>query len=332
MKKVIFGIIAGALIMFFALIALGTYQAEHRRKIENSTVVEIAYSNFITGLYNRAVERYENKDYKGALEDIKLENLVRKNMHSEVEPFEKDIEAVNCLSKLIDLTEKISKNPEDYKLYYERALLFEKPKKSIFENESNYSFCSDYDGAIADYTKVLDLKPDFKEIYARRADVTGMSMNGVSFPVSEQAKYEKIFRAKYQKMIPDYEKAIALTVPSKDLHFKLAGAYLGDKQYEKALKKFHELTESDSLAYYGMAITYYALNDYKKTLESLHTFEEKFPNICDAVKKDCPDCPCPYTAYYQLRAKTNLRLLKLKDFVKDLKRAIKCINFDAPNQ
>lgn len=319
MKKVIFGIIAGALIMFFALIALGTYQAEHRRKIENSTVVEIAYSNFTTGLYNRAVERYENKDYKGALEDIRLENLVRKNMHSEVEPFEKDIEAVNCLSKLIDLTEKISKNSEDYKLYYERALLFEKPKKFIFENESNYSFCSDYDGAIADYTKVLELKPDFKEIYARRADVTGMSMNGVSFPVSEQAKYEKIFRAKIQKMIADYEKAVELKAQSEDLYLKLAGAYIGDKQYEKALVLFQDITKTDSTAYYGMAICYFEMKEYEKALESINIFTAKNPNLCEDIKKGCTDCTYCKTRLYAFRSGINFKLHHYKDWLKDRK-------------
>lgn len=323
MKKVIFGIIAGALIMFFALIALGTYQAEHRRKIENSTVVEIAYSNFTTGLYNRAVERYENKDYKDALKDIKLENLVRQNMH-DIEPFQQDIEAVDCLTKLIDLDEKIKQNPEDYRLYYERGLLKNKAKYPM--NKLEKSFCSDNKGAVEDFSKVLELKPDFKEVYAKRADALGMSMDGVWFDKEEEIS------ANFKRMISDYEKAIELNAATKETHLSLAGTYFGAKQYEKALQKFQEITATDCRAYYGMAITYYALKDYKKTLESLITFEENFPNICDAVKKDCPDCPCPYTAYYQLRAKTNLRLFRLKDFVKDLNLAIKSTGSAPSNQ
>ena len=125
---------------------------------------------------------------------MKTRESIRKLIHSKNEPYLKDKdEAVDCLTRLNDLNEKIKQNPNNYKLYYERANLKNKPTVSMFENDEQ-SFCSDFKSAVKDYSKVIELKPDLKEAYEKRADAIGMSINGISYNTSEKDKFDKLLK------------------------------------------------------------------------------------------------------------------------------------------
>ena len=41
------------------------------------------------------------------------------------------------------------------------------------------SFCSDFKSAVKDYSKVIELKPDLKEAYEKRADATASALLGI---------------------------------------------------------------------------------------------------------------------------------------------------------
>ena len=71
---------------------------------------------------------------------MKTRESIRKLIHSKNEPYLKDKdEAVDCLTRLNDLNEKIKQNPNNYKLYYERANLKNKPTVSMFSGRKTTS-------------------------------------------------------------------------------------------------------------------------------------------------------------------------------------------------
>lgn len=324
MKKNIFWFLAGA---FFTFIVLISFAAFNNLKKENLSLTEQlanAYSDLDRVLFIRADERFDNGDVDGSLEDMKAREIIRKTIHSKNKRYQtKDDEAVNCLTKLTNLNEKIKKNPDDYKLYYERANLQNKPKISMFE-EDVQSFCSDYISVIADYSKVIELKPDLKEVYEKRADATGMSMNGISYKSSEKDKYDKLFKENFQQMISDYEKAIELNGASNQIGLKLAGVYFSNKQYEKALETFEKYPQEKEFGYshyYGKALCYFELKDYEKVIENLDLFLEHNPKLCKEISETCLPTAEGEKAYYLLKAKANLKLHRYKDWFKDIKKA-----------
>lgn len=315
MKKNILCFLAGAVITF---VILGSFTAFNNYKKENLPEIQQianAYSDLYRALYMSALNRFEHKDYKGALKDMQTSDEIVMIIHRNPK-YKRENEAVNCLTKLVEMNEKIKKNPNDYKLYYERANLQNKPKISLREEEQ--SFCSDRKSAISDFSKVIELKPDFKEVYEKRADATGMSMNGMSYKSSEKEKYDKLFKENFQQMISDYEKAIELNAASKELPLKLAGGYFSDEQYEKALELFKEVSKSDREGYFGMAICYYKLKQYENVVESLNQYKTA-PKVLQ--NPDLPEPSSRYKALYSLRAKANFKLHRYKDWLKDMKKA-----------
>ena len=192
MKKNIFWFLAGAITVFIIFISFIVFNNLKKENLPDSQQLANAYTELDRVLYIRAVSRFKNGDVKNSLEDMKTRESIRKLIHSKNEPYLKDKdEAVDCLTRLNDLNEKIKQNPNNYKLYYERANLKNKPTVSMFENDEQ-SFCSDFKSAIKDYSKVIELKPDLKEAYEKRADAIGMSINGISYNTSEKDKFDKL--------------------------------------------------------------------------------------------------------------------------------------------
>lgn len=318
MKKNILCFFAGAVITFVILVSFTAFNNYKKENLPDVQQIANAYSELDMALFIRADKRFNYGDFKGSLEDMKTRETIRKVIHSKNELYLKqEDEAVDCLTKLVELNEKIKKNPNDYKLYYERANLRNKPKISLFDDDEQ-SFCSDPKSAISDFSKVIELKPDFKYVYERRADATGMSMNGISYKSSEKEKYDKLFKENFQQMISDYEKAAEFNVASKELPLKLAGCYYNDEQYEKALELFKEVSKSDREGYLGMAISYYKLEQYQNVVESLNQYETA-PKVLQNPVLPEPESCCK--AIYLLRAKANFKLHRYSDWLKDLKKA-----------
>ncbi|CCY62619.1 tPR domain-containing protein [Clostridium sp. CAG:967] len=159
MNKNILYFLAGMLLAFIISLSLTASQNMHKNNLPDIEQVAYAYSELDRTLYIKADNAFKQKNYTSALDDMKTRDTIRKAIHHKNKRYqEKQDEAVVCLTKLVNLNEEISKNPNDYKLYYERANLQNKPKISMFENE--YSFCSDFQSAMTDYEKVIEL--DYK--------------------------------------------------------------------------------------------------------------------------------------------------------------------------
>lgn len=322
-NKNILYFIAGMLLAFIISLTLTAYQNMRKNNLPDIEQVAYAYSELDRTLYIKADNAFKQKNYTSALDDMKTREIIRKAIHHKNKRYQdKQDEAVVCLTNLVNLNEKINKNPNDYKLYYERANLQNKPKISMFE-EDEQSFCSDFKSAIKDYSKALELKPDLKEAYEKRADAAGMSMNGISYKSSEKDKFDKLLKEKFYQMIADYEKAIELNGASKQIGLKLAGVYFSDGQYEKALKTFEKYPQEDEFSYshyYGKALCYYELKDYEKVIENLDVFIEHNPKLCKQISEKCLPSLEGKKAYYRLRAGANWKLHKYSEWFKDIKK------------
>ena len=315
MQKNIFWFLSGAVTIFIILISFTVFNNTKKENLSDTHQIANAYSELDRVLFIRADNRFKNGDVKGSLEDMKTREIIRKAIHHKNKRYnDKQDEAVVCLTNLVNLNEKIKQNPGNYKLYYERANLQNKPKISMFE-EDEQSFCSDFKSAVKDYSKVIELKPDLKEAYEKRADATGMIINSISYKPFEKEKF-------YQ-MISDYEKAIELNGNSKQIGHKLAGVYFSDGQYEKAIKTFEKYTQEKEFGYshyYGKALCYYELKDYEKVIENLDLFIEHNPKLCKQISEKCLPSPGGKKAYYRLRAGANWKLHKYSEWFKDIKK------------
>lgn len=96
--------------------------------------VDYFATEYVAGLYERAEEKYSNKDYTGALEDLEKNYTVLKISEPEflTENLIRQEKDISCLKKLIELNKKIEKDPKNYKLILEHADIKAHPK--MFES------------------------------------------------------------------------------------------------------------------------------------------------------------------------------------------------------
>jgi tetratricopeptide (TPR) repeat protein len=125
----------------------------------------------------------------------------------------------------------------------------------------------DYDGAIADYTKAIELKPD---------DVWGYSGRG----------YAKIEKGDYDGAIADYTKIIELKPDDTIGYEKRSRAKIKKGDYDGAiadLTKVIELKPDDADGYYRRGlIKHTEIDDYNGAIKDYNKAIELFPDYGDA--------------------------------------------------
>ena len=97
---------------------------------------------------------------------------------------------------------------------------------AYWQRASAYSNLGQYESALADYTKIIELKPNFAYPYYER---------GLVYLLLEQ----------YNKSINDYTKAIELRPYNADFYMQRGFAYYKLEQYEEALKDYDKTLELD---------------------------------------------------------------------------------------
>ena len=269
----------------------------------------------VNALYSRAEEKFDkNKDYNGALENLEKNYEILKIVKSENKDLlnqrKKDI---LCLKKLIDLNKKIEKEPKNIKLRLERGDIMGHFRHSMFIDKDEL-FCSDLELAYNDYNTALNINPDLKEIYEKRADIRSWSMEGVSYPAPETEKQEHIFKEKLKMNLSDYKKAMELNGKTPELLMKLASTYNNLEHPEKAVPLFEEAALSGNIyAYYGLVISYAKLNEPEKVIEYVDKFLGQ-AGSCNG-ENSC------YRYLHYTRGKANLKLHKFKEAYKDWKNS-----------
>ena len=188
---------------------------------ENISSAEIEIYN--STLFHQAKQAYKNKNYFKAWELLEiLETFDYQNFHNDV----------ISLRKFIDIDDKIKKDPNNYKLYIERADLKNVPLFSMFC--CNSTFLSDIEGAIVDYNKALELNPKAYEVYEKRGNAWAEVSHNDDRTIGTKAlRYPK----DDQHAIDDYKKAIELTGGNDELYEKL-GDWYANTDPHKSLKYY----------------------------------------------------------------------------------------------
>lgn len=150
-------------------------------------------------------------------------------------------------------TAKISKNPEDYLLYFERG--------------KNYEQLEDYDNALQDYSRCIELKSDFADALIRRGLL-------------------QMERQNYSEAQKDFENLISKK-PEEYAGYELMGNLLFQKgEWEKAgesLSKAIDSYDKDlslNLIYEKRSYVHFCLGDYQNAMTDI----EKTLDLSEFIK------------------------------------------------
>ena len=136
---------------------------EHSLNITPASYDKSKYVFWDFGRYKKNVkEACSKKDYEEAIKIINEANEKRNNTF--------DINKINCIEKIYEISKKIEQEPTNYKLYIERGKLQAPDDFSLYLGRTNPICCmqftpDDTQNAIADYKKALELNPNAKEVY-----------------------------------------------------------------------------------------------------------------------------------------------------------------------
>ncbi|MBH8552786.1 tetratricopeptide repeat protein [Nostocaceae cyanobacterium CENA357] len=225
-----------------------------------SPTTEISAKDF----YDRGLDKYNKKDYKGAIEDfneaIRLDpnNYVlayywRGRAHSYLENYQEAVENYDQYLKI---------NPNDV--------------DGLDNRGYSYYNLDKYDLAIADLNKSIGINS--KNSYAH-------NQRGLAY-------YEQ---GKFELAIADYTKAIELKyTPLRSAYFNRARSYYKQSNYNKTIEDYNQTIRLDSSyapAYYNRGLAYTQLNnkqaaiaDYQKAAD-LYQQQGKTKDSQDALEK-----------------------------------------------
>jgi len=224
---------------------------------------------------------------------------------------------INCLTKVIDLNNKISKDPKNYKNYFELAKIQEVNAPDNFSVMFiRGGYCSDYESAIKNYTKALELNPKLTQIYELRAEVRIKTLDGRTWETKDEEVQSQIFRNDIDLIIADLNKAIEIYGETDERLKKLVGMYISNEYFDKAFENAEKLPDTDPVKFYIKATCYERLNDPEKVVENLNIVLQK--PLPSYIPEE--DVVFFYDYIYQLRAKNNLKLLRFRDWFNDFRR------------
>ncbi|MBI1870446.1 MAG: tetratricopeptide repeat protein [Chlamydiae bacterium] len=146
-----------------------------------------------------------------------------------------DAGKLELAKKHLDLV--ISYYPKSYTPYYERGRYF--------------MVLKEYQKAIEDFTKAIEMFPSYEEAYTKR---------GVSH----------VRLGEYEAALNDFSKAIELDPRNEYGLSQIGSIYLSKKDYKQAINfcsKAVEIDDKDTLAFSSRAYAYSMINDFQKALK-----------------------------------------------------------------
>ncbi|MBQ4646928.1 MAG: hypothetical protein IJB79_06235 [Candidatus Gastranaerophilales bacterium] len=171
-------------------------------------------------IYNKAQFEYKSSDYSSAIKYLEVANDIHKDYAF----------SIDSVKKIRNLNSLIEKNPNDFKLYMDRADI----KNTLpLEKDSNLprSIASNYCEAVDDYSKALKINPSLNEIYHKRAKAYINCKKGINFKT---------------EIIKDYEKAISFAKDKNELFEEVADWYLYDvDDAPSALRYYNKIENYD---------------------------------------------------------------------------------------
>ena len=131
-----------------------------------------------------------------------------------------------------------------------------------FMRGNNYLEEDNYEQAIEEFSKVIDMYPDFDLAYSARGDAYHM-------------------KGEYDKAIADHNKVIDLNPNSASGYMGRGGAYLGKKDFDKALKELNKALQvepDNTPAKITRAHVYIDIGDNKRAIAEFEAIIQENPN------------------------------------------------------
>ncbi len=261
------------------------------------------YSYWYFPSYMAAMCYYRLKDYKAALEMLRMAENAAMKSDKKVEelPKVKVLEAKvlaasgKCRDAIKLCSKYIPQSPAEYQalFYFIKGKCENKlknPSKAVidlknstginpknpsawFELGMAYVHNHNLDGAIKAFTKSMQLYPKSKATYYLLTDTLINKARRVR-DTNAKKKY-------YLKAVDVANKGLKYFPGDKKLRINLANAYLGAKQYSTAISLFSQLYRkypNDTQVIFGLGSAYMGNKDYKKALPYLLKVKGKMNN------------------------------------------------------
>lgn len=210
------------------------------------------YSDAVA-LYKRGIDRLENYDYEGSIEDFSKVIDLKPNY---TDAYMNRAEAKESLSDFEGAIEDYDKvlefSPNDIPALYKRALM---------KNE-----IGDYEGAIIDLDQTIELYPSYSYAYFYR----GVAYNHLQ---------------NYDAAIENYSKMLELTPNIAEGHFNKAATYFEMRKYKESLSEYNkalELEPNDGEAYLHRGQTHSVLGNFINASKDFDKAIEYNPNLVEA--------------------------------------------------
>ena len=225
--------------------------ADYTKIIELSTSSDERFSDRVKAYRGRAELYVKINDYANAMKDLTECIRIEKSDVSKAEAYDN---RADFYKYKIGITSKANADYKKAIEFFTKAMASAKDKDTLLHLEHTranlYVQIEDYKNAIADYTKIIDIKPQDYLTYERRADV-----------------YKEL--KQYDKAISDYLRCIELMPGDAYRYDPLGKLYVELKQYDKAIgihNKRIKINPTQVLGYVYRGDTYIEMEEYKKAI------------------------------------------------------------------
>lgn len=183
-----------------------------------------------------------------------------KNLQQEYEALKKQMEELkqNYRSATPSQQAEIKKSIAQNNRYFEAFL--------ALEEGNNFYFNHNFQSAISEYDRAIEVQPNFAEAYNNRGNANVMLKN-------------------YQQALQDYQNAIKYNKVDARIHNNLGSIYFMLKDYNAAINEYGQaLNLNPNLfdAYYNRALAYYYVGQYQAALSDARIAMNLKPSDPDA--------------------------------------------------
>jgi len=150
---------------------------------------------------------------------------------------------------------------------YDKAIELKPDYAEAYNNRGvAYGEKDDFDKAIQNYDKAIELKPDYAKAYNNR---------GVAY----------VEKRDFDKAIQNYDKAIELKPDYAEAYYNRGNVYSRKDDFDKAIQNYDKAIELNprlAEAYYSRGIAYVEKRDFDKAIQDLTTTIELNPRLAGA--------------------------------------------------
>jgi len=229
-----------------------------RGAIQNVNIEISNEPNFVLSYYSKENELKRLGYYFSVVDDYNKQHKVNAKLKITNDEIALTQEMIQMHFKTVDnLTLEINKKP-NADAYFIRGV--------------NYALVQDYNNAVQDFTKVIELRSDFTMAYFCRANTLFKLLDyKLNNPDNKNPKSEfkddKLYRHDFEVIIKDYQKVIDLAPDFSFAKFNLGNLYCQEKDFQAAIDIYTEAIKNQpdfAEAYFNRGLAYLFLNDAKK--------------------------------------------------------------------